>query len=93
MSIVNGSEGISGDVNNGSEEPHSIYVLIIVAYVVWSFLPDASWTDVDCGGLCGVIRKHWNGVYHFLRLFYVDSTVDSTPAPYMFSMHGALVQI
>jgi hypothetical protein len=57
MSIVNGSEGISGDVNNGSD-------LIIVAYVVWSFLPDASWTDVDCGGLCGVIRKHWNRVYH-----------------------------
>ena len=61
---------------------HSIYVLIIVAYVVWSFLlPDASWTNIDCGGLCGVSRKHWNQAYHFLWLFYIDST----PAPYMFS--------
>jgi hypothetical protein len=39
MSIVNGNEGISGDVDDGSEELHSIYVMITVPYVVWLFYP------------------------------------------------------
>jgi hypothetical protein len=53
MSIVNGSEGISGDVNNGSEEsqyicPDNRRVRCLV--VSTRFIVD----HVDCGGLCGV---------------------------------------